>query len=175
MKGPGGPPDPGGSLGGDKRDRILRRLKQELSNVPSTNIVTYDWTRDGLDFHIVATLNLAIFADGVVEANGARVEVNWWPDDDEFSIQYIETSGDSTFTCGWHRHKNHHVEGPDHYQEEDPLDDETRYEPVEFEQNNPVAILWEIVAGRLEERVKERVRRLQDPNTKLSDFADGEG
>lgn len=100
-----------------------------------------------------------IFADGVISADEAYVQINWWPQPDGeaiwFQIHYIESSG---FDCGWHRHANDHVDRLDHFQERESPEEGYRYREVSFEAENPIGILWEVVDERLQDRLRQRYR-----------------
>ena len=151
---------------GGKRGRILGIIRDELRKVPSTEIVTYALTRTGIDIQVGATFDLSIFIDGHINAEKAKLYVNWWvhPNEkDRFRFHYTDTTG---FDCGWHRQENEHVDGLDHYQERDDSEDEYKYEPIEFDQNNPTGLVWEIAVDRLESRLRKRY----DPNKRLSEF-----
>lgn len=169
MNGPTGPFDfADEEPRGGKRRRILSILRDELRKVPSTEIVAYAETRTGIDVQVAATFNLSIFVDGAVDAEGATIYVNWWPqplEKDRFKFHYVESTG---FNCGWHRQENDHVDGLDHYQEQTDPEKDYSYEPVEFEQNNPTGLVWEITVDRLTTRVRDH----HDPNTRLSDYID---
>lgn len=154
------PPEPGGNsyerVLGTRRNRIQNQLYENLKKVPGIEEVRYQESGTGIDHDIVGVIDTQIFADGVIEADESWVKVNWWPQPDGqswFQIHYVEENG---FNCGWHRQENNHVDGLDHYQEEEPSTDEVTYEPVNFEFDRPVGLLWEIVNGRLVERLKER-------------------
>jgi hypothetical protein len=151
---------------GGKRGRILSILRDELRKVPTTEIVSYAETRAGIDIQVAATFNLSIFVDGLVDAEGATIYANWWPQATgkaQFKFHYVESTG---FNCGWHRQENDHVEGLDHFQIQTDPDGDYEYEPVEFGQTNPTGLVWEIAIDRLTTRVRER----HDPNTRLSEF-----
>ncbi|WP_193361391.1 hypothetical protein [Halococcus hamelinensis] len=142
---------------------------EELKKVPSTEIVNYAETRTGIDHQVVATFDTGIFANGIIADHDAKIYANWWPqpapDKAEFKFHYTDSSG---YDCGWHRQKNEHVDGLDHFQERTDSEEEYEYEAVEFEQDNPTGLVWEIA----DDKLKRRVQTQHDPNFRLSDFTD---
>ena len=84
------------------------------------------------------------------------VHVNWWPQPDidpYFQIHYHDHNG---YDCGWHRHPNDHVDGDEHFQWRESRDDAYAYEEIEYDFDNPIGILWEVVGDRLEEWVSKQ-------------------
>jgi len=159
-----GPPDPGGNPfdhdhpGGRCRKRIQNRLHQNLKRVPGLVDVRYERSGAGVDMQLRADVDTTIFADGVIDAADAYVQVNWWPDAgaddaDWFQVHYTDATG---FDCRWHRQPNEHVDGLDHYQERPSSDADCEYEPLTLDAESPVGILWEIVGGRLADRLHDR-------------------
>lgn len=155
-----GPMEPGRNphrfgLGGH-RDRVQKTLKDNLKRIPGIEPVRFEPSRTGMEYQVVGDAAIDIFARGVITAESARVQLNWWPQPDEpdwFEFHYTDSTG---YNCGWHRHKNKHVNGIDHFQKDLPTEDEIRYEPVSFEYNNPAGLVWEIIDDRLTQQVRER-------------------
>ncbi|MFW5905612.1 MAG: hypothetical protein ACOCUO_02070 [archaeon] len=156
-----GPPSPGRNPHnhpiGDDRGQALRLILINLRKIPGTEAVRFQESGTGVDQEVRGEFNTDVFADGVIEAGEASVKVNWWPlDGDEkywYQIHYSDSTG---FDCGWHRQQNDHVDGLDHYQERESPDDEYTYYPFSPSFDHPVGLLWEVVNGRLVERVTMR-------------------
>lgn len=87
-----------------RRGRVMDQIRVNLHHYPATEYAAYKKTRDGMDSKLVSEFNTDILADGVVEAEDARIEVTWWthpPETaDQFKFHYIESAG---YDCGWHR------------------------------------------------------------------------
>jgi hypothetical protein len=141
---------------GGHRNRVQQTLKDHLNRVPGIERVRFETSRTGIDYQVVVDIDIDIFAHGVITAESARVQLNWWPqlsDPDWFEFHYIDPTD---YNCGWHRHHNTHVDGLDHFQEYLPTSDETHYEPVTFEYDNPAGLVWEIIDDRLIQQVTEQ-------------------
>lgn len=140
---------------GRRRSRAHRRLSKNLKRIPGIDSVHYDRSEVGVEHEIVGEVNTDVFANAVVSCKEASVKVNWWShvEDDPpwFQFHYWDESG---FDCGWHRQPNDHVDGLEHYQERVDPGESYRYESVEFESENPIGLLWEIVDGRLPDRLR---------------------
>lgn len=147
---------PRSSVGG-RRMRVLDQLKRNLQSHPATANVRYEESGTGADWRLVAALDCSILVGRRPSADEARVFVNWWthpsPTRDRFKIHYAESNG---FDCGWHRQANDHVDGLGHYQERTSSDEEYTYEPVDFEYEGPVGLLWETLDERLKQRLERR-------------------
>lgn len=147
---------PRSSVGGRRR-RVLDQLKRNLGSHPATTGVRFEESGTGTDWQLASELDLSILVSERPPADEARLFVNWWthpaPTRDRFKIHYVESSG---FDCGWHRQDNDHVDGLNHYQERTSSDDEYAYEPVDFDHESPVGILWETLDGRLAPRLRSR-------------------
>lgn len=155
------PPTPGRNpdthqIGYD-RDQALHQMLINLRKIPGIQTVRFEESGTGVDRELQADFNTDVFEDGIIVAAEASVKVNWWPLDDEDRYWYQFHYSDSTgFDCGWHRQQNDHVEGLDHYQERESPDDEYDYYPFSPSYRNPVGLTWEILDGRLIERLKMR-------------------
>jgi len=130
-------------------------LHQNLKRVPGLVDTRFEKSGTGAGLQLRAEVDTTVFADGVIDADGAYVQINWWPQagengEDWYQIHYTDSTG---FDRGWHRQPNEHVDGLDHYQERSASDVEYEYEPVIIDAENPVGILWEIVSGRLVDRL----------------------
>jgi len=151
--------DPPNTYRGRQRRLIQSRLHQNLGRIPGIASVRYEETGSGIANQIRGDIDARIFADGLIRADEASVQVNWWPQSNGeqswYQIHYTESSG---FDCGWHRHANEHVEGVDHYQERESPEEEYRYRAVTVEAENPIGILWEVVDGRLQNLLRRRYR-----------------
>lgn len=153
-------PDGGSStkLSG-RRARIVTRLRAELNHHPATTEVVLKATRDGRDQQLVAELDTDILVDGIVESDGAKLVVNWWPHppgyEDQFTFHYVESDG---YDCGWHRqpHPDESEIPFDHFQQRPSPGDEYRYQGVDFQENSPVGLLWEVTTTRLERVIRSR-------------------
>ncbi len=143
---------------GDGRNQIQRSLATNLKKVPGIESVRYENSQVGVEHQLVGDIDTSIFAEGIITAETATVQINWWPlhDDEDrnwYQFHYYESDG---FDCGWHRHDNNHVDGLDHYQERQSPDDEYEYYTFQPHFSNPVGLLWEIVDDRLVSRLKMR-------------------
>jgi hypothetical protein len=142
-----------------RRGRILSRLRTELNNHPAMSYVAYKPTRDGREKEVVAHFDTNILANGVVDAEEAKLVVNWWtqpPDyDDQFTFHYTESTG---YDCGWHRqpHENEDEIPFDHFQQRASPDDEYQYQGVDFKEDTPPGLVWEITANRLPRILRSR-------------------
>lgn len=142
---------------GNDRDQALHLMLINLRKIPGTESVRFEDSGTGVDKEVRGEFNTDVFANGVIEAAEASVKVNWWPLDDEDKYWYQFHYTDSTgFDCGWHRQKNDHVDGLDHYQERESVDQEYEYYQFFPSFEHPVGLLWEIVDGRLVKRLKMR-------------------
>lgn len=142
---------------GDDRTQIQRILHENLKKVPGVEAVRFEESGTEVEHQVVGDIDTAVYADGIVDAEEAFVQVNWWPlsDEDQYwhQFHYVESGG---FDCGWHRQENDHVEGLGHYQERESADGDYEYYPTNLHHENPVGILWEIMRHRLVERLKLR-------------------
>lgn len=156
-----GPPDPGRNpfdhAVGRVRNRIQNRVFENLKRIPGIIEVRWETSGTGIGHQIRGDVETRMFANGCIPTDDAYLQVNWWPqsagDDNWFQIHYTDATG---FDCGWHRQKNDHVDGLDHYQERDNPDADYEYEPVAFDAENPIGILWETVDERLTRRLCTR-------------------
>ncbi len=100
--------DPIGLSG--RRGRIFEQLRVNLNHHPATETVVVRPTRDQKDRKLIAQFDTQILVDGLVDADEARLEINWWTHpagiDDQFKFHYVESTG---YDCGWHRQP--HPEG----------------------------------------------------------------
>lgn len=142
-----------------RRGRIMDQVRVNLRHYPATEHTAYSKTRDGRDSKLVATFNTDIFVDGVVEADDASLEVTWWTHppgiDDQFKFHYIESAG---YDCGWHRqpHPDRDEIPFDHFQQRADPEDEYQYQGVNFIEESPVGLVWEILETRLPQIVRAR-------------------
>jgi len=142
-----------------RRGRIMDQLRVNLRNHPATHHVSYQPTRDGLDSKLVAYFNVDIYVDGLIEAEQASLEVTWWTHpigtDDQFKFHYVESAG---YDCGWHRqpHPDRDEIPFDHFQQRATPDSDYQYQGVEFADNHPVGLLWEIIDTRLPRIIRAR-------------------
>ena len=156
-----GPPEPGRNPhqfpAGRQRDQIQYRLYENINTIPGIENVRFDRSETAIDHQQVSgDVNTATFAGGVIDAEEASVHVNWWPQPDidpYFQIHYHDHNG---YDCGWHRHPNDHVDGDEHFQWRESRDDAYAYEEIEYDFDNPIGILWEVVGDRLEEWVSKQ-------------------
>ena len=157
-----GPPSPGRNpydhLIGDDRNQVLHTVHLNLRKVPGTKAVRYEESGTGVEKQVVADFDTDVFADGVIQAEGASIEVNWWPLEESpdrywYKFHYYDSTG---FDCGWHRQENDHVDGLDHYQERESPDAEYEYAVFDPARSHPLSLLWEIVSGRLVSRLEIR-------------------
>lgn len=155
------PPDSSDDIPENTRGRRRRlthsRLHRNLGNIPGITSIRFEETGSGISEQVRGMIDAMFVADGLVSADEAYVQVNWWPqpngEEDWFQIHYTERSG---IDCGWHRHANDHVDDRDHFQEPESSETEYRYRAVSFESENPVGILWEVVDERLQDLLKQR-------------------
>lgn len=142
-----------------RRSRIMDQLRVNLRNHPATDYVAYEPTRDGLDSKIVVDFDTDIYVDGLIEAETAHLEVTWWTHPigtkDQFKFHYIESTG---YDCGWHRqpHPERDEIPFDHFQQRADPQNEYQYQAVEFNDDHPVGLVWEIVATRLPRIIRAR-------------------
>lgn len=159
MPEPTDPDDSPENTRGRRRRLIQSRLHRNLGKIPGIASVRFKETGSGISDQVRGNIDTRIFANGLISAEEAYVQVNWWPQPNGeaswFQIHYTEASG---FDCGWHRHANDHVDGLDHFQERETPEEEYRYRAVSFEAENPVGILWEVVDERLQNRLRQRYR-----------------
>ena len=149
---------------GGRRDQIQQTFKDNLRRIPGIENVRFEPSRTGIDHQVAGDIITEIFARGAITAESAWIQLNWWPqqsDPDWFEFHYIDATD---YNCGWHRHQNTHVAGLDHFQEHFPETDETHYEPVTFEYETPVGLVWEIIDDRLTQQVIDRYQQA-DPDT----------
>jgi len=149
-----------------RRSRIFHQLRTDLNRHPGISVVELRPCRDGKDRRLVGTFDTDIFVDGLVAADEATIYVNWWPHppgyDDQFKFHYTESSG---YDCGWHRqpHEDSSEIPFDHFQQRPSPDDEYQYRSVDFGEDTPTGILWEITSERLPRTVRSRY----DPEFKI--------
>jgi len=135
-----------------RRDRILHRLQVNLRQHPAIKRTQFQLTRLGNDHELVGQFDTRILADGCVRAESAKLVINWWthPDgiDDQFVFHYSEPAG---FDCGWHRqpHPNEPDIPFDHFQYRFGADDEYQYKGVDFIEDDPIGLFWEVSRTRL--------------------------
>jgi hypothetical protein len=154
-------PDGGGTsteLSG-RRARIMSRLRVELNHHPATTEVRLAPTRDGNDSRLVAELDTKVLVDGLVDAEEAKLVVNWWTQppgyEDQFTFHYVESTG---YDCGWHRqpHPDESKVPFDHFQQRASPDDEYEYLGVDFREDTPAGLLWAVTTTRLERIIRSR-------------------
>jgi len=88
-------------------------LHQNLKRVPGLVDTRFEKSGTGAGLQLRAEVDTTVFADGVIDADGAYVQINWWPQagengEDWYQIHYTDSTG---FDRGWHRQPNEHVEG----------------------------------------------------------------
>lgn len=141
----------------DGRRRLIHsRLRTNLQQFPEVDTVRYVDTRTGIDKQLRADFNGDILMSGELGIDEACLYVNWWTHSDgpdQFKFHYRDSSG---YDCGWHRQKNDHVEGLDHFQWRTDSEENYQYEPIEFDYDQPPGMLWE-VRERLEEHLSSRI------------------
>lgn len=154
-----GPPEPGndrdGYPVGRQRQRVQSQLFSQVKNVPGLADTRLEESEAGIDHQIVADVETMTYADGVVPADDAGVQLNWWPNpggEDYFQFHYWDGSG---VDCGWHRQPNDHVDGLDHYQVRASSEDEYGYEAVAFAAESPTGTTWEVLGERLPSRLHD--------------------
>ena len=143
-------------IGGERRNRTVHQWKKTLQRIPGIENVRFDQDAAAVEVGVLAEVNTAVFADGIIPCDEASVVANYWSraegDTPWFQIHYWD---ETEYNCGWHRQVNDHVDGLDHYQQGENEETET-YEPVTFEAENPVGLMWEVVDKRLVDRLKDR-------------------
>ena len=116
---------------GRARNRIHERVYDNLQRIPGIVDVRFERSGTGIGQQIRGDVDTTVFAQGLITAEAASIQANWWPQPDDetdwFQVHYFEVDG---FDCGWHRHENDHVDGLDHYQERESPDEAYRYEVV---------------------------------------------
>ncbi|PCR89488.1 hypothetical protein CP557_02410 [Natrinema ejinorense] len=149
-----------------RRGRIFEQLRINLNHHPATETVVVRPTRDQKDRKLVARFDMQILVDGLVDADEARLEINWWthPDGigDQFKFHYVESSG---YDCGWHR-QPHPEESDipfDHFQQRASPESDYQYQGVDFLEKTPVGLLWEVTRTRLPRIIRARY----DPDTEF--------
>lgn len=142
-----------------RRGRVFEQIRVNLNHIPATEMVAVTATRNNKDKKLVAEFDTDIFADGLVDGEQARLEVNWWTHpvgyDDQFKFHYIEPTG---YDCGWHRqpHPDESEIPFDHFQQRAAPDDDYQYQGVEFREDTPVGLVWEIIDTRLPRIIRDR-------------------
>lgn len=142
-----------------RRSRIFDRVRINLNHHPATETVAVKPTRDQKDRKLVADFDTDILVDGLVTADEARLEINWWTHppgmDDQFKFHYIESAG---YDCGWHRqpHPDESDVPFDHFQQRASPENDYRYQGVEFQEETPVGLLWEVTKTRLPRIIRAR-------------------
>lgn len=159
---PGRSENPPDNQRGRQRRLIQSRLHENLGKIPGIASVRYEDIGSGIANQVRGDIDTRIFADGLISADEAYVQVNWWPQPKDepswFQIHYTESSG---FDCGWHRHVDDHVDGLDHYQQRESPEEEYQYRAVKFEAENPIGNLCEVVDGRLQDLLRRRYREIR--------------
>lgn len=92
-------PNPHRNLVGRRRTRIQSCVYDALKRIPGIEDVRLEESGTGISEQVAASVNTAIFADGVVPCDDATLQVNWWPqpeEDDWFQIHYADGTG---FDC----------------------------------------------------------------------------
>lgn len=141
-----------------RRRYIFHILRAELNHHPATKDVMRTSTRDITDSNLIATLDTDILADGLVPGS-AKLEVNWWTHPpayaDQFTFHYVESTG---YDCGWHRqpHPGESEIPFDHFQQRGSPDDEYKYQAVDFQEETPAGLVWEVTTTRLERVIRSR-------------------
>lgn len=149
-----------------RRSRIFDRMRINLNHHPAIETVVVRPTRDKKDRKLVADFNTHILVDGLMDAEEARLEINWWTHpigiDDQFKFHYIESSG---YDCGWHRqpHPNEPEIPFDHFQQRASSEHDYQYQGVDFQEDTPIGLLWEVTNTRLPRIIRARY----DPDTSL--------
>lgn len=149
-----------------RRNRIFDRLQDDLNHHPATTVVAVRPTRDQKDRKLIADFDTHVLVDGLVDAEKARLEINWWTQpigiDDQFKFHYIESSG---YDCGWHRQPHpDETEIPfDHFQQRASAEDDYQYQSVNFQEETPIGLFWEVMKIRLPRIIRDRY----DPNTEF--------
>ena len=151
-------PDPRSDkhLNGGRRSHVLSRLRSNLQQFPEADTVRYVDTRTEIDQRLRADFDCDVFLSDKLGVDKAALYVNWWihPDSpDQFKFHYRDCAG---YDCGWHRQENDHVEALDHFQWRGNPDEDYRYEPIEFDYDQPPGIVWEI-RERLVEHLSGRI------------------
>ena len=152
-------PDGGSVELSGRRSRIFDQLRINLNHHPATETVALRPTRDGTDHKLVAEFDTDILVDGLVTAASARLEINWWTHpsgiDDQFTFHYVESSG---YDCGWHRqpHEGESEIPFDHFQQRASPEDDYRYRGVDFQEDTPAGLLWEVTKTRLPRILRAR-------------------
>lgn len=137
----------------------MNRLRVNLNHHPATEQVAIRPTRDEKDRNLIGEFDTDILEDGVVEAADAKLVINWWTHpvgyDDQFKFHYVESTG---YDCGWHRQPHpEESEIPfDHFQQRNSPDDDYQYQGVEFREETPVGLMWEITQSRLPQIINSR-------------------
>lgn len=142
-----------------RRKQIFQQLRINLNHHPATETVALKPTRDRTDRKLVADFDTDILAGGVLDVAAATFEINWWTHpvgiDDQFIFHYVESSG---YDCGWHRqpHPDECAIPFDHFQQRALPDNDYQYQPVDFQEDTPVGLLWEVTKGRLPRVLRAR-------------------
>jgi len=142
-----------------RRARVISQLRAGLNHHPATTGVMLEPTRDNKGSRLVAEFDTDILVKGLVDAEEAQMVVNWWTHppgyDDQFKFHYVESSG---YDCGWHRqpHPDESEIPFDHFQQRASPDEDYQYQGVDFQEENPVGLLWEITTSRLERIIRSR-------------------
>ena len=135
-----------------RRSRILNQLRVNLRNHPAIDHTRFQLTRTGNDHELVGEFDTRILAGGRVTAESSKLVINWWTQpndlDDQFIFHYSESTG---FDCGWHRqpHPDESEIPFDHFQYRFDADDEYQYQGIDFIEEEPIGLFWEISQTRL--------------------------
>lgn len=127
---------------GEASHAVLLELRRTLEQYPP--VASAQGEPSEQFTRVRAEINPSSFG---LNADTGILEIRWYagetPDaPPEFAFHYSDSSG---FDCGWHHEPNPHVEGWGHYQERETASDKYTYHPVEFESQQPVRVLWEIL------------------------------
>lgn len=135
-----------------RRSRIMNQLRENLKQHPAIEHTQFEVTRNGSGHELVGVFDTLILANGRVDTGEAKLTINWWthpPDiENQFIFHYSEPIG---FDCGWHR-QPHPGESDipfDHFQYRFDSDEEYQYQGVDFIEDNPVGLFWEVAQTRL--------------------------
>lgn len=142
-----------------RRSRIFDRLQVNLNHHPATKTVAVRPTRDKKDRKLVAKFDTDILVEGIIDAEWTKFEINWWTQPigikDQFKFHYIESSG---YDCGWHRqpHPNESEIPFDHFQQRLSPESDYQYQEIDFQEDTPIGLLWEITNTRLPKIIRAR-------------------
>lgn len=142
-----------------RRSRILEQLRVDLRHHPAIETVAFRHSRDGTDTKLVGEFDTDILVRGVVEADEAKLVINWWPQpsgmQDQFKFHYVESSG---YDCGWHRQPHpEETDIPfDHFQQRTTPENDSQYQGVDFLEDSAIGLFWEITGARLPNILRAR-------------------